>query len=614
MIEPDRFPECFASDMTAEPACEPPVHTTEYRVVVRKYGLLIARNWAVDCEQEMQRCTALWNRLVGIEREHRAEYFRITESPEVVAAQAEIERIKQRRDELLARRAEMRKAARSKVKTPELDAAIAALGKELKAAIERARELRRTARDRSRPQLAMLEERRKAAVKLARQQSGLYWGNYNAVCLSYERARQAAIVRGGELKERHRNADRITNQIQGGMTPDELMSGAHNQVRIDPPDPTQSRHPLLTATIYTGRNERGEHVRHTVTWPIVLHRPLPEDARIQEIVVTRRSCAGTWKWEALFLCRMPAARSGDTDGSFACGIDVGWRMTERGLRVASIASERDGIEEIVLPQEMVDRHLSYYELASRRHQDRNEMLLRLEAVMWERATESLRERAQTVLAKRDDKGNLAASGLDLRGLAAEWMRTEFIPELRNELAAWAEDDRRLWLSANGRQRAARARQDYYRCVAKRIVERYRLIGLEKLDMTAMASQAKGRLPPKANRMRVIAAVSELRQAIASAAKREGARIHYHAGKSSFVCHGCGHETAVNDRGEQYYTCGGCGRTHDQDHNAAMILLAAARASAPVTTETPSPLAWQKRLEGKMKKRRGGATDSPNPAT
>ena len=118
------------------------------------------------------------------------------------------------------------------------------------------------------------------------------------------------------------------------------------------------------------------------------------------------------------------------------------------------------------------------------------------------------------------------------------------------------------------------------------------------------------LPHLARRARVIAAPSELLAAITSAAKREGARVHYHAGPSSFLCHACGAVTAVKDRGELYFVCGGCGRTNDQDENAARVLLAAAVASAPVATETPLPLAWQKRLasKGLRQRRQKGSED------
>jgi transposase len=118
------------------------------------------------------------------------------------------------------------------------------------------------------------------------------------------------------------------------------------------------------------------------------------------------------------------------------------------------------------------------------------------------------------------------------------------------------------------------------------------------------------LPPMARRMRALAAPSEFLAALRSVARREGVRVHEHSGPSSFLCHACGHETAVNDRSVLYYTCGHCLAVHDQDKNAAQVLLAAARASAPAAAEEPLPLAWQKRLAGKQKRRRDAAPSRP----
>ncbi len=158
-----------------------------------------------------------------------------------------------------------------------------------------------------------------------------------------------------------------------------------------------------------------------------------------------------------------------------------------------------------------------------------------------------------------------------------------------------------------------ARREFYRIAAKRIVDAYGVIGIEAVNWSDAASGAGEKLPAAARRMRVIVSTSELMLAIRSAAKREGVRIHEHAGRSSFRCHACGHDTAVNDRGTLHYTCGHCFAVHDQDENAARNLLAAARASAPVVPETPLPLAWQKRLEGKQKRRLESSLPASEPA-
>src|SRR5262245_5931450 len=49
-------------------------------------------------------------------------------------------------------------------------------------------------------QLARIESERKAWVKKACHESGLWWGNYNAVYRAYERARTRALRTGAQLR------------------------------------------------------------------------------------------------------------------------------------------------------------------------------------------------------------------------------------------------------------------------------------------------------------------------------------------------------------------------------------------------------------------------------
>lgn len=634
---------------------------SDFRILVRSYRLLRPLDWAEDCEAEMARMTALWNALVVIDDRHRADYRALVTNETVAALQADINAMVTRRDALVQERADKRKIARAKVKTPELDAQIAAINAALKPLIEQYRAARKSAADDVRPAIANLEERRKRDVAAARRTSGLFWGNYNAVCQSFERARAAALKSKGlnVLKARTGNSSRIVNQIQGGATVEELLAGKCSQVRIVPlplvsgnaiedlrtgkypqvrvvpansPNSRAARkravlgHVGLRATIFT-RHEDGKTTRRTVTWPLLVDRPFPkaprprngaasatskaDDVRIQEVVIVRRLRAGKWQWQANFLCRVricheeKAAKEKPTEEKAdasprACGIDIGWRQTDHGLRVAIIASDT-GVEEIALPAEIIRRFEACYERNAARVQARHELLLRLSTISWERAPAPLNARA-AVLDRRDAKGDQDCTYLELRALAATWeLFPNFYRDARDEALEWLRDDRAAALATSAKQRVLLARREFYRIAAKRIVDAHDVIGLEKVDWSQAATAAKGQLPASGRRSRFIASPSEFLGALVSAARREDVRLHYYAGKSSFLCHACAEVTAVNNPGELYFTCGGCGKVHDQDHNAARVLLAAAKASAPVMPEPPLPPAWQKRLAAKQKK-------------
>jgi hypothetical protein len=200
----------------------------QHRISVYRYGLLAPLDWADDCEEELRRMTALWNRLVEIEHAHRAQVRALTAADDAVAAaEAEVATLNDKVTTLYERRVASRKEARARTKTTELDDEITQAKRDRREASAIAKEARRRVQAGAKDRLAALNEQRKALVKTARQQSGLYWGNYNAVCADYDRARSAAMKRGVELKfHRHctlpgegMSSARVVNQIQGGMTP-----------------------------------------------------------------------------------------------------------------------------------------------------------------------------------------------------------------------------------------------------------------------------------------------------------------------------------------------------------------------------------------------------------
>jgi len=184
--------EADQTPATAEPAAG--------AVIVYRCGLRDPLDWGRDCDDQLYLMTRLWNTLVEIEHAHREAYFAATASDPVVAAiEAEITGLERLLEQLYAQRAELRKAARKRVRTPELDERIAELKAKLKARRAEAKEARKAARETIKPQLETLEAERREAVKVARNASGLWWGNYNAVCADYDRARSAVIKRGGKL-------------------------------------------------------------------------------------------------------------------------------------------------------------------------------------------------------------------------------------------------------------------------------------------------------------------------------------------------------------------------------------------------------------------------------
>src|SRR5215203_3851122 len=209
--------------------------------------------------------------------------------------------------------------------------------------------------------LRTLEESRRAAVKRARQTSGLWWGNYNAVVNAFEQARRTTLRKGGELKfKRYDGSGRFTNQLKRNVLAVALFEGSNSQVKIgNMPTPAwqylrrgerkRLQRTSLTATIYTRDGER-----RTVTWPMIMHRPLPLDCKVTRVVITRRKIGLKWRWHAVFTAQGQLPLPCSTRPALKCAINLGWRVQAEGIRVATIMLEGSPSPEfIVVPSSLV---------------------------------------------------------------------------------------------------------------------------------------------------------------------------------------------------------------------------------------------------------------------
>lgn len=573
---------------------------TDTEIIVRQYGLLAPLDWSDDCEAEIDRMRDLWNKLVEIDRMHRDAIRAIgADDPVVIATSAQAEAAQAAWAALMEERSALRKAARKKLATPEMDAAILEAAAQQRAAWAAAKEARQSARAGAREQLRALEDSRKAAVKAARQSSGCFWGGYNAVIASYETARHRAIKEGAELRfrSRHKRDCRIVNQIQGGGTWAEALDSTINgQVSIRP-------HALgrtasgrarpeyrLTATIYT----RGRGVRRTVTWPLILHRPMPENARIQEVTIVRQAiahcrhgAAARETWSVSFLCRVPAVeRTGNTQP--ACGIDIGWRRLNDGVRVAVVVPERGERTSVVLPERIVDGWRYSDDLAADIDRRTTARFAALAALPWGTASSALQDMAADMRrAPKKTYGMLDRLVSLWRETAASWEATVFAEAARDVQANRRDVGERHALM----RRLAAARKDHYRKEALRIARNHGTIGLEaNLSLKQMAESDNDPTPPPSRQYRKMSAPSEFLSALRLAADKTGAKVIEHDGASTWVCAQCGHEQSPSDPAALIATCPSCSATWDQDVNAARIILATAVANAATLAQGPAALA------------------------
>lgn len=570
-------------------------------VVVFRYGLRAPLNWGRDVDDELFRMNALWNKLVEIERANRERYREIvSSSPALTEVSARIDALHRERDDLIAERKRRRAAARSRARadTAELDGRIRAIKKELAPLYERRKALSAEAREQQKPLLDALEDERREAVKKARQESGCFWPNYNAVIASYEVARRKAMQAGTMLRFRRFSWDgRLVNQIQGGMSVEDLFACRHSQVGIRLDGQHRGR-PVgtLYVTAFTGSDETGKRIRRNVEFPIILHRPFPKDAVIKEVTVSirRRSPTvagpsanggrleyGKAEYSVSFTCKIPAPEN--NAGRSAVGVNIGWKRVSGGLRVATAAFSNGGIEHLSLPDDWIKKYEHVMVIKSRIDDADNDMHDALREALrdmplWEQdgpRVEGLSEPDHRLLSaiKRAPK----APGRAMDALAwrlKEMPNLPYVAGLDAKIEAWRKARKRMVLEMdNLRQKLLARRKDLYRNFAARLMARAGAIAIDDTDYRSAATVRRkdGEDPDlheRARLHRVMAAPHELRLAIEQAAAKYGGYVERYGGSINH-CGSCG---SKNITGEVARHCHACGAVFDVDENAAINLL------------------------------------------
>ncbi|MGE0493302.1 MAG: zinc ribbon domain-containing protein [Vulcanimicrobiota bacterium] len=522
------------------------------------------------------------NELVAIERQRREAYSAIM--AEHVAREGDlIERLAATEAAIDARRTELKRAnaaTRSKGDKAEAQAAIKALREEAKALRGEIREAKARLRENEdvQAQVAEVNEAAAQAVRDARAATPTFWGTY----LHFEAAVQAAKKKPTPPKfHRWDGSGVVSVQIQGHMTTEEVY-GQDTRVRVEPVDPRAwddsvprgERTRLCRTTLSLRIGSQGRDPIWA-RFRLHVHRPLPP-GRVKWVKVFRRRIASNYRWVAQFTVdeqpqHLPAAKWGPV------AIDLGWRIVDGGLRVATAVDEAGQVDYLILPDAILDRIRRVDSLRAIRDRNFNEARDLLAG--WLKTT---REVPEWLLETCEHVAQWRSINR-LAGLVLRWADNRFPgdEEIFAQLEAWRcwAGDKHLWhWEANLRDKVLRRRRDLYRCWAKRIAETYGTVILEAFDLRQLQRHAapedeKGESQAHRLNQRV-AAVSELREALEYAVKRQGGEVvKLNPAWSTKACHNCGVIAEGWDPGRQVrHQCSHCGAAWDQDVNACRNLL------------------------------------------
>jgi hypothetical protein len=450
-------------------------------------------------------------------------------------------------------------------------------------------------------ELRHFELERRLAVKRARKDSGLWWGNYNAICENYDTGRRKALKSGGELRERRYTGEgRFTVQIVRGVdsariTDDRLQVSLDLELK-EVPLRRGKPLPRLSLTIY----QRRKHFSgRKVTWPIVYDRPLPSDAQIQRVQVKRRRVATHWKYTALFVCRVPERAISTAVPTQVCAIKLGFRSMPEGLRVATLVAE-DCLQFAVLGREWVDAMDGLDEIARRRSSALNRVHAALRAQWGHRPAVGSRDIEDALLEEIEAQSPRAGS---LRELVVRWQKhPDWWRNMYEVLESWRREDKRfLEVLVNKRANLMLSRREQYRRFARSVSQRFGTICIGQLDLAGLSSRKRetareGGMPKKVHRNRHRASLHSLLAELEHQAEKSGAELKYIRGPLMRMCHSCGSPSPGS--ANSIYACEACGALCDSDVNAAQNVYAAAATAMPTESGRNTQRLWATAILGR----------------
>jgi len=412
---------------------------------------------------------------------------------------------------------------------------------------------------------------------------GVYWGTY----LLVEAAMDAA--RKGRMDPNYvpwPGGGRLGIQIQGGVAAGDLEANTNTFCRIlAAPDPARKRpagaRPGRRAAMHRTLQLRiGSDGQAPIfaTWPMLMHRPIPADAVVKGVTVVCRRVGQRAEWRALFSLSFPTEER--VPSAKACALNLGWCQVPGGLRAGYIVTT-DGVEqEILLPQDVINRMTKADSIKAIRSKHCDTMQAALCAwtaanpwpVTPPGAPRGFVERGAYMASWKSSERFVA--------FARYWRANRFVGDDvgYDLLEAWRYRDQHLEQYQLGVMRGAlRHRRELFRLAAAPLAKTYGTLVIDDFDLRdtqrSPAAEDTATEIPAVKHQQTLVAPSELRQAFVSAFTRAGTVVTVSAENVTQRCHACGDINEWDrETAGRLHTCMACEVTWDQDANACHNLL------------------------------------------
>lgn len=584
--------------------------------------------------EQMRLAHWLRNNLVAVERRHAEAVAEVwTRHPQVAAATADVEAASAVVEALVAQAREERMLDRGTEPRTSTRAEIKEARSKLRAARAHLKETKASSYAVMREELAEAQAARRLDIKQASAEAkgnGLLWHTHDAVLADHDTAVAKVIAdrRAGKPAELRFKRWTGEGRLRVTLMRSEFRHGCGKrppwpcgELPVDCPDRRDNQPARTAALLVSGQGPwrnvaqlpphldpavsaehppRGQGEREIIRlrvgaepdgepiwWdlPVFVDHPLPEEAEVVFIEVTRRKVAGNWRSRVSLTCRIPATPA-RTSGDVAA-VDLGWRSVDGGIRVGVVASTGklppppdwlagvvrpldDHHAEIIAPDDWRDVLAHTMELQGVRSMSLDVLRRKIVDAL-QAGVEGLEVTAAEVARWR--------SPARFAVLARAWPADH---ELAPILEAWRRQDKHLWEGeAHERDQIVARRLDTWRKVgvwlfsgdvAVLVCEEMHIGALSAVPDVEEGDDRQARL---ARAQRTIAAPGELRMALVKASRKRGVRVEaVDPAKTTRIHSACG--TEIQDQSafaaSVMVWCPTCGVAFDQDVSAANNLI------------------------------------------
>jgi len=407
-------------------------------------------------------------------------------------------------------------------------------------------------------------------------QYGVYWGTRLLVAEAVNLSKKS---KGVPKFKKFRGEGSLMVQCQNGRSTEDIFEpGGDVWIYPKPPEtawdeslPRGQRKRLQRTTLHMRVAGGGRTGMEAVIlkFPIVLHRPMPENKNIKRVTVTRRLYGNHEKWHTCFYIDMRKGTRlhNDIANNGVCGVDLGFRaMVDKNgsyLRVACCEGSDGERVELKLDQKYLEYIKKAQDLQSIRDKYFNMAIEKLHAFRdqapdwWKEATKYIKQwkgKNKLVRLFREWSENRWPGDAEAYAVIEKWKEREF------HLHPW---------QRNNERKTRERRLHLYRNFAAELRKKYAVIGIEDVDWRQWS-----RLPNPEEEKEVCkkfrvqkrdASVGLLSSILQSCGAKV---IKVDPSYTTKNCNNCGFTNDFDAEKNLKWTCDSCGVTWDQDFNAA----------------------------------------------